>query len=183
MSAKILLGVSGSIAAYKAADLVRLLRRRGWEVSVMMTRSATAYVGPLTFRALTGRPVAAGEFHEEGEHMFLHIDLARWADLVLVAPCTANLLAKLAHGLADDIVSATALASRAPLMVAPAMNTAMWENPATRANVATLKERGVQVLDTEAGELACGEVGEGRLLAPEVIAEAVAAFLAGLSGP
>lgn len=159
----IVLGVTGSIAAYKAVELVRMMTAKGWTVSVAMTESATRYVGPLTFQALTGHPVAAGRFENLPLASFQHLDLARAADALVIAPCTANVLAKLAHGLADDVLTATALACRAPLVVAPAMNTNMWEHPATRANVASLVARGVRVLEVGSGELACGEVGAGRL--------------------
>ncbi len=169
---RIVLGVTGSIAAYKAAELVRLMTQKGWDVWVMMTEAATHYVGPLTFHALTRHPVAAGKCEAMPAEAFQHLDLAA-ADVVVVAPCTANVLAKLAHGLADDVVSATCLATAAPLIVAPAMNENMWKNAATQANAALLKSRGVRVLDVERGELACGVVGAGRLCALENIIRAV----------
>lgn len=169
---RVVLGVTGSIAAYKAAELVRLMMQKGWDVWVMMTEAATHYVGPLTFHALTRHPVAAGKCEAMPTEAFQHLDLAS-ADAVVIAPCTANMIAKLAHGLADDIVSATCLATQAPLIVAPAMNDQMWSNPATQANVALLKQRGVRVLDVEEGQLACGAVGAGRLCALEVILRAL----------
>lgn len=169
---RVTLGVTGSIAAYKAAELVRLMTKKGWDVWVMMTEAATHYVGPLTFQALTGHPVAAGRCEAVPSETFQHLDLAS-ADVVVIAPCTANVLAKLAHGLADDIVSTTCLATAAPLIVAPAMNDKMWRNQATQANVSLLKQRGVHVLGVEEGELACGAVGAGRLCALETIMGAV----------
>ena len=176
MSAKktkrIVLGVSGSIAAYKAAELVRRMGDRGWDVWVMMTEAATRYVGPLTFQALTRHPVAAGKCEAIPSESYQHLDLAS-SDAVVIAPCTANLLAKITHGLADDIVSATVLATKAPVIVAPAMNANMWTNPATQDNVALLKKRKITILDVERGSLACGVVGAGRLCSIEQILEAV----------
>ena len=174
----IVLGVTGSIAAYKAAELTRLLGAAGFEVSVMMTESATTFVGPLTFQALSGNPVARGRFESLSSEAFQHIDLAGDADLILIAPCTANVMAKIAQGIADDVVTATVLASRAPLMIAPAMNDGMWENVATQANLKTLRDRGVTVLDVGSGSLACGTVGAGRMLEPEAIVDAVRSALA-----
>jgi phosphopantothenoylcysteine decarboxylase/phosphopantothenate--cysteine ligase len=176
-SPHIVLGVSGSIAAYKAAELVRLMKTRGWQVTVAMTASATNYVGELTFRALTGNKVATAGFSQDADEAFEHIDLGLEADVILIAPCTANVMAKLACGLADDLLTATVLASTAPLIVAPAMNTRMWRHPATRANVETLKQRKVTVLPVGEGDLACGEVGEGRLTDLDTILEAVASAL------
>lgn len=162
MSKRVVLGVTGSIAAYKAAELVRRFAAKSWDVWVMMTEAATKYVGPLTFHALTGHPVAAGKCEATPSSVFEHLDLAS-CDALVIAPCTANVIAKLAHGLADDIVTATALACTAPLVVAPAMNEKMWDHPATQANLATLRQRGVRVIDVGRGELACGIVGAGRL--------------------
>jgi phosphopantothenoylcysteine decarboxylase / phosphopantothenate---cysteine ligase len=169
---RIVLGVTGSIAAYKAAELVRLMSTKGWDVWVMMTEAATKYVGPLTFQALTRHPVPAGRCEAIPTEAFQHLDLAS-SDAVVVAPCTANVLAKMACGLADDIVTATVLATTAPVILAPAMNEKMWKNPATQANVEVLKDRGLSVLDVEEGELACGVVGAGRLVELEKIVEAV----------
>lgn len=174
---RVVLGVTGSIAAYKAAELVRMMMRRGWDVWVMMTDAATHYVGPLTFHALTGHPVAAGRCEQVSSEAYQHLALAN-SDVIVIAPCTANVLAKLAHGLADDVVTATCLATRAPLVVAPAMNAGMWENPATQANVSVLKARGVEVLEVEEGELACGEKGRGRLCSLEKIVSVVERILA-----
>ena len=175
MSSKphIVLGVTGSIAAYKAPELVRRLQDHDYCVSVMMTESATRYVGPLTFQALTGSPVAFGPFEEGPAEAFQHIELIRNAQAMLIAPCTANVMAKIAGGLADDIVTATVLARDVPLLLAPAMNVKMWENPATQANLRLVLDRGITVIDVDEGDLACGEVGGGRLAAIEVIVDAV----------
>ncbi len=169
----IVLGVTGSIAAYKAAELVRLMINKNWEVSVVMTQAATRFVGELTFRTLTRRPVVLDMFQETEAWRPTHIALADWADVLVIAPCTANVMAKLAHGLADDALSATALACQVPLVVAPAMNEKMWVHPATQENVRILKERGAVVVDVEQGELACGYEGRGRLAALDKIIEAV----------
>ncbi len=169
----VVLGVTGSIAAYKSAELVRLMVKKGWDVWVMMTESATLYVGPLTFRALTGHPVAYGRFENINVDTYQHLALSDRADAMVLAPCTANVMAKVAHGLADDVVSATALACTVPLIVAPAMNERMWKNAATQANLQTLKKRGIRVLGVEKGELACGDVGEGRLCSLDVIIKAI----------
>lgn len=169
-------GVTGSIAAYKAVELVRLMTEREWDVSVMMTEAATRYVGVLTFQALTGKPVAVGKFENLSAESFQHIDLAAEADVMVIAPCTANVMAKLAAGLADDVLTATVLArQRAPLIVAPAMNTHMWNNPATQANREQLRARGITVLEVGTGELACGTVGAGRLCSLASILDAVEA--------
>jgi phosphopantothenoylcysteine decarboxylase/phosphopantothenate--cysteine ligase len=173
----ILLGVTGSIAAYKSADLVRRLMEVGCQVSVMMTQSATKYVGPLTFQALSGRPVNYGRFEDLSEGMYPHIDLGQGVDLLLIAPCTANVIAKIAHGIADDVLTATVLARSVPLWIAPAMNDRMWENPATQDNLALLRKRDIHVLDVGTGELACGSVGAGRMMEPNAIVEALCAFL------
>ena len=159
----IVLGVTGSIAAYKAAELVRLIKKRGWGVSVIMTRAATRFVGELTFRTLSQNPVAVDMFDFPEEWCPEHLSLAQRADVVLVAPCTANVIAKIAHGLADDLLSATLLAAAGPVIVAPAMNEKMWENAATRANVKLLRSRGIHIVDVEAGSLACGCDGRGRM--------------------
>lgn len=178
---RVLLGVTGCIAAYKAPEVLRALQRRGAEVRVAMTRNATEFVGPATFRALSGAPVGVGEFDDPAEAI-PHIRLAEWADLMLVAPCTANVAAKLACGIADDLLTSTALALTVPLMVAPAMNVHMYEAPATQENLARLRARGVHVLDAESGYLACGDVGPGRLPEPEAVAEAALALLAEAHG-
>ncbi len=174
---RVLLGVTGGIAAYKAAELASLLIKQGITVRVVMTAAAQRFVGPLTFAALTGQPVAGDLFDPRNEAAISHIELARWAQLLVVAPATANYLAKAAHGLADDLLSTVTLATTAPLLVAPAMNPRMWVHPATRENLARLKARGVEVAGPAAGLTACGEEGEGRLLAPPLIAEEVARLL------
>ncbi|MFN2348325.1 MAG: bifunctional phosphopantothenoylcysteine decarboxylase/phosphopantothenate--cysteine ligase CoaBC [Thioalkalivibrio sp.] len=181
---RILLGVTGGIAAYKACELTRRLREAGAQVRVVMTRGATEFVTPLTFQALSGQPVRTALFDPEAEAGMDHIALARWADVILVAPATADFLARLTHGQADDLLTTLCLASRAPVCVAPAMNQAMWANPATRANVQTLSERGIRLLGPGAGSQACGETGEGRLLeVPELISGLEAEFATGvLSG-
>jgi phosphopantothenoylcysteine decarboxylase/phosphopantothenate--cysteine ligase len=169
----IVLGVTGSIAAYKAAELARLMIKKNFEVSVVMTKAATRFIGELTFRTLTCRPVVTDMFQESEAWRPTHIALADWADVLVIAPCTANVMAKLAHGLADDALSATALACQAPLVVAPAMNEKMWNHPATRENLRLLKSRGAAVVDVEQGDLACGYEGRGRLASLEKILKAV----------
>jgi len=172
---QVLLGVSGGIAAYKAADLVRRLRERGCAVRVVMTAAATAFVSPLTFQALSGHPVGTGLLDPAAEAGMGHIELARWADLVLMAPATADLIARLAAGLADDLPTTLVLATAAPLYLAPAMNQQMWRHPATQENLARLRGRGVRILGPAQGSQACGDLGPGRMLEPVQI---VAALLA-----
>lgn len=174
-SRHVLLGVSGGIAAYKAAELTRRLRARGAEVRVVMTRAAQAFVGPLTLQALSGNPVRLDLLDPAAEAGMDHIELARWADLVLVAPASADVLARLAAGLADDLLTTLALATQAPLVLAPAMNQQMWRHPATQANVRLLAERGARLLGPAVGEQACGETGPGRMLEPEAILTALMA--------
>lgn len=169
--ARVLLGVGGGIAAYKAADLVRRLRERGAEVRVVMTEAATRFVGPMTFQALSGHPVRSGLWDAAAEAAMGHIELARWADRVLIAPASADLIARLAHGIADDLLTTLCLATEAPLALAPAMNRVMWAHPATRANVELLRSRGVAVHGPGAGDQACGEIGEGRMLEPAQLAD------------
>ena len=171
---KILLCVCGGIAAYKAAELVRRLADAGAVVQVAMTANAGRFVGATTFQALSGRPVRSSLWDEAAEAAMGHIELARWPDRIVVAPATANTLAKLAHGFADDLVSTLCLATDAPIAVAPAMNRLMWANPATRANVETLRSRGVLLLGPDSGGQACGEVGEGRMMEPDAIVAALA---------
>lgn len=170
--ASILLGVTGGIAAYKACEVLRLFDKAGHRVRVVMTRAATEFIGPLTFETLSKAPVLtdAQPLGENGS--ILHIDYADEADLFLVAPCTANVIAKLAQGIADDALTTTALAFTGPLMLAPAMNVNMWNSEPVRANLATLRARGVRVVEPGQGELACGWVGEGRLAEPPEIVEA-----------
>ena len=173
---RVLLGVTGGIAAYKAALLARALIAAGAEVRVVMTAGARAFVQPLTFQALTGNPVHTELLDETAEAAMGHIELARWADLVLVAPASANALARLAHGLADDLLSTLCLATDAPLVLAPAMNRLMWAHPATTANAATLEGRGARLIGPASGEQACGEVGAGRMTEPDDIVAALAAM-------
>jgi phosphopantothenoylcysteine decarboxylase/phosphopantothenate--cysteine ligase len=171
---RILLGVSGGIAAYKAADLLRRLKEFGAQVRVVMTGGAQAFVQPLTFQALSGEPVHTDLLDPAAEAAMGHIELARWADAVLIAPASANTLARLAHGMADDLLSTLCLATDAPLAVAPAMNRLMWANPATQDNIALLAKRGVAVYGPGSGEQACGEIGAGRMLEPlELVARLV----------
>ena len=166
---RVLLCVCGGIAAYKSVELVRRLVDAGAEVQVAMTAHALQFVGAPSFQAVSGRVVRSTLWDEAAEAAMGHIELARWAGQVLIAPATANTLAKLAHGLADDLVSTLCLATSAPIAVAPAMNHRMWAHPATQANLATLKSRGVQVIGPDAGPQACGEFGPGRLREPEAI--------------
>jgi len=166
---RVLLCVCGGIAAYKSVELVRRLVDAGAEVQVAMTAHALQFVGAASFQAVSGRVVRSTLWDEAAEAAMGHIELARWAGQVLIAPATANTLAKLAHGLADDLVSTLCLATSAPIAVAPAMNHRMWAHPATQANIATLKARGVQVIGPDAGPQACGEFGPGRLRDPEAI--------------
>lgn len=163
---RVLLGVSGGIAAYKSAELVRRLRDRGAEVRVVMTASAQAFITPLTLQAVSGNPVHTSLLDESAEAAMGHIELARWADLVLIAPATANTLARLTHGLADDLLSTLCLATTAQIAVAPAMNQQMWLAPATQDNMRTLTARAVQIWGPDAGSQACGETGPGRMLDP-----------------
>jgi len=175
--ATILLGVTGSIAAYKACDLTRLLVKDGHDVQVLMTAAATKFIAPLTFRTLSRNPVAEDMFDEPEQWVPGHVALADRAELFVIAPCTANVMAKLAHGLADDLLTATALAVRAPILLAPAMNTHMWEHPATQANIKTLLDRGVHLVDTGTGDLACGVTGKGRMTEASEIAAAIRQLL------
>ena len=173
--ARVLLGVSGGIAAYKGAELVRRLRDAGADVRVVLTANAARFVTPLTFQALSDNPVRAGLWDESAEMAMSHIELARWADEVLVAPASADLLARLAHGLADDLLTTLCLATTAPLSIAPAMNHRMWAHAATQANVATLRGRGVRFFGPGAGRMAEPESGVGRLLEAHEIVAALAA--------
>jgi phosphopantothenoylcysteine decarboxylase/phosphopantothenate--cysteine ligase len=178
---RIVLAVTGGVAAYKAATLCRLLIEEGAEVRVVMTDEATNFVGPSTFASLTGKPVVRSLF--ESDLASPHTDLARWADLVIVAPATAATLARLAAGLSEEVVSTTLLATRAPLLVAPAMHTEMWEHPATRRNIARLAEDGHHLVGPETGPLAGGDVGPGRMAEPEqILAAAFSLLPAGLGG-
>jgi phosphopantothenoylcysteine decarboxylase/phosphopantothenate--cysteine ligase len=177
---RVLLGVCGGIAAYKAADLVRRLRQADAEVRVVMTANAAQFVGAATFQALSGQPVRSSLWDAQAEAAMGHIELARWASVIVIAPASAATLARLAHGLADDLLSTLVLASEAPLVLAPAMNAVMWANPATRANIDLLRGRGARILGPDSGEQACGEVGEGRMLEPAQIVAALASAQAPL---
>ncbi len=168
----VVLGVTGGIAAYKAAELVRLLVKAGAAVDVIMTRNATEFVAPLTFQTLSNRPVHVETFKLLDTSDISHTSLADRADLIIVAPATANLLGKYAHGLADDLLSTTLLATAAPVLLAPAMNPRMWAHPATAANAATLAERGVRFVGPAEGEVACKDIGRGRMSEPAEILEA-----------
>ena len=170
---RILLCVCGGIAAYKAAELVRRLRDAGAQVQVAMTDNAQRFIGAQTFQALSHRPVRTSLWDAQAEAAMGHLELAHWAQRVVIAPATANTLARLAHGLADDLVSTLCLATTAPLAVAPAMNHVMWRHPATQANVETLRGRGVQVIGPNDGPLAEGESGPGRMAEPGVILAAL----------
>ena len=169
---RILLGVTGGIAAYKSAEIVRRLRERGADVQVVMTAAARQFVTPLTFQALSGRPVRTDLWDEAAEAAMGHIELARWADRILVAPASADFLARLAHGLASDLLTTLCLATDVPIIVAPAMNRLMWANAATRANMASLAARGIGVIGPAEGDQACGETGPGRMVEPDVLAAA-----------
>lgn len=171
MNKKVILGVSGGIAAYKAAELVRGLMAAGAEVRVVMTRGGQAFVTPLTFQALSGNPVHTDLLDPEAEQGMGHIQLARWADIVLVAPASANTLARLAHGEATDLLSTLCLATEAPISVAPAMNMQMWLDAATQANIRILSERRIDIFGPAEGEQACGEVGPGRMLEPDELVD------------
>lgn len=172
---RLLLGVTGGIAAYKAAELTRRLKEVGAEVQVVMTKGARQFVTARTFQALSGRPVRDDLWDAAAEAAMGHIELARWADAVVIAPASADFIARLAQGRADDLLTTLCLASNRPLFVAPAMNQQMWANPATQENLALLKKRGVGLLGPGAGDQACGEVGPGRLLEPEQIRAALIA--------
>ena len=177
----ILLGVTGSIAAYKSADLVRRLRAAGAQVRVVMSEGATAFITPLTLQTVSGQPVFLHHLDAATEAAMDHIALARWADLILIAPASANLLARMACGIADDLLSTICLASDAPLVLAPAMNQAMWRHPATQENAKSLAARGVELLGPAEGEQACGDFGTGRMLEPdELVASLAGRFSPGL---
>lgn len=179
---KIVLGVTGGIAVYKAVDLVSRMRKAGCEVRVVMTEHAQQFVTPLTFKEISGNAVATSMWNANQEFNVEHIALANWADAFLVAPATANILAKMACGIADDLLSTTLLAAQAPIVVCPAMNTGMYQNPATQENIAKLQERGVTVMPPAVGHLACGTSGPGRLPEPQQIVEFMSAFFAGREG-
>lgn len=167
----VVLGVTGGIAVYKACELLRLLQKRGIDVFVVMTQNACRFVAPLTFETLSGHPVAVDTFDRPQTWEVEHIALAKRADLFLIAPATANIMGKMACGIADDMLSTTVMATRAPVLVAPAMNTGMWENAAVQQNVKTLRARGVEIVAPVSGHLACGDSGAGKLEDVAVIAE------------
>ena len=183
---KILLIVGGGIAAYKALELVRLIAKAGGRTRVILTESGAEFVTPLSLAALSGHPVRSGLFHPDDETSMGHIELSRWADLVVVAPATAGLIAKAANGLADDLASTTLIATDKRVLLAPAMNVRMWEHPAVQANTERLKAfpgfHGVAVVGPDDGEMACGEYGPGRMAEPAAILEAIAGLLAGAAG-
>ncbi len=170
---KIALGVTGSIAAYKACELVRLFVKNGDDVHVIMTDHAKEFVTPLTFRTLSRNPVQSEMFADPLGWKPGHISLAEAADALVIAPATANIIAKMANGIADDLLSSVALATNVPIIVAPAMNAGMWENKATRENIERLRARGARFVEPESGELACGTSGPGRMAAPEAVFGAV----------
>jgi phosphopantothenoylcysteine decarboxylase/phosphopantothenate--cysteine ligase len=176
-SYEVVLGITGSIATYKAVELTRLMIKKGWNVSVIMTEAATRFVGEITFRTLSRNPVLIDEFEEPDQWQSAHISLADKADAILIAPCTANVIAKMACGIADDALTTTVLACKAPIIVAPAMNVNMWENSITQENVLRLKKRGVVFVKPEEGELACGWQGKGRFASLEKIIDTVASLL------
>ena len=173
----VLLGVSGGIAAYKMANVASALRKLGADVEVIMTRNATQFITPLTFETLTGHKCMVDTFDRDFKFEVTHISLAKKADVILVAPATANVIAKMAHGIADDMLSTTVLATKAPILLAPAMNTGMWTAAVTQQNVQILKARGVHFAGPEAGFLACGDTGAGRMSEPETIVRAIVSLL------
>ena len=179
---KIVLGVTGGIAVYKAVDLVSRLRKQGCEVRVVMTEHAQQFVTPLTFKEISGNQVAVSMWSSNQEFNVEHIALANWADAFVVAPATANIIAKMAYGLADDLLSTTLLAAQAPIVVCPAMNTGMYENAVTQENIAKLQGRGITVMPPAVGKLACGTSGAGRLPEPQEIVEFLNAFFAKREG-
>jgi phosphopantothenoylcysteine decarboxylase/phosphopantothenate--cysteine ligase len=172
----IVLGVCGGIAAYKAASLCSKLTQAGYNVSVIMTESAVKFIAPLTFQTISRNPVYIETFEERNPSVVSHIDLADSADLFVIAPATANMIAKMAHGLGDDMLSTTLLAATAPILIAPAMNVHMYEHPAVQHNIELLKRRGVHFIDPDEGQLACGYVGKGRLAEPEIIFQRIVDF-------
>lgn len=177
MQKTVLVGVTGCVAAYKSCEIVRGLQKAGVRVKVVMTEHACEFVQPAQFRALTREPVAVGLFDDAPGDPIHHISLSKEADIFLIAPCTANVIGKIANGIADDLLTTTAMATTAPLVLAPAMNVNMYENAATQENMSKLKQRGVRFIDAESGYLACGDVGRGRLADPAIIVEQVLEML------
>ena len=172
-SKNIVLGITGSIAVYKAAELVRLLKKKDCNVKVIMTNSAMEFVQPLTFQSLSQNTVYCDMFNQEQELNIGHISLAKWADLILIAPATANIIAKISNGIADDLLSTVCLAAKKPIAIAPAMNEAMWLNPVTQHNVEILKQRNMYIIGPDKGEQACGDNGPGRMLEPRNIVDSL----------
>ncbi len=179
MTVNVVLGISGGIAAYKAPDLVRRLRERGADVQIVMTASAEEFVTSTALQAVSGRPIRSNLWDKEAEAAMSHIELARWADVVLIAPSTAEVMARIVSGGAPDLLTTICLATEAPIALAPAMNHVMWSNPATQANRQVLEERGIHILGPGIGSQACGETGSGRMLEPDVIAAQVVALIGG----
>ena len=174
---RVALGVSGGIAAYKAAEILRGLQRAGCTVRVAMTKRACEFITPLTFRALSGSHVIVDDYAPDNPDPIAHITFSQSVDLLLIAPATANIIAKFANGVADDFLTSTYLAANAPVLIAPAMNTTMWNHPATQRNLSRLRADGVRVIEPDAGEMACGTVGPGRLSEPERIVAAALEIL------
>ncbi len=170
---RILIGVTGGIAAYKMADTVSMLVKTGAEIDVIMTKNATNFITPLTFETLTNRRCIVDTFARDFEFDVAHVSLAKAADVILIAPATANVIAKLAHGIADDMLTTTILAAKCPKLIAPSMNTAMLENPITQNNIEILKKYGFEIIDPDSGRLACGDSGKGKLPSPEILKECI----------
>src|SRR5215813_4984340 len=177
------LGVCGGIAAYKAVEVLRGLQRAGCNVRVAMTKRACEFVQPLTFRALSGSHVIVDDYAPDNPDPIAHITFSQTVDLLIVAPATANIIAKFANGVADDFLSSTYLACTAPVLIAPAMNTTMWQHPATQRNLEQLRADGIQIIEPDAGEMACGTIGPGRLSEPERIVRAALEIFAGSDRP
>ena len=176
MQKNILIGVTGGIAAYKVVEVASLLKKSGANVKIIMTKHATEFVSPRTFQEITNNAVSVEMFGDAANFNVAHISLANWADLIVIAPATANFLAKTAHGIADDLLTTTILAFDKEILICPSMNTKMYENPATQANLSTLKARGIKILEPASGNLACGTVGKGRLPEPAEICAATEKF-------
>ncbi|HEX4899661.1 MAG TPA: bifunctional phosphopantothenoylcysteine decarboxylase/phosphopantothenate--cysteine ligase CoaBC, partial [Pyrinomonadaceae bacterium] len=180
---RVALGISGGIAAYKAAEVLRGLQRAGCIVRVAMSQRASEFITPLTFRALSGSHVIVDDYAPDNPDPIAHITFSQTVDLFVIAPATANIIAKFANGVADDFLTSTYLAATAPVLVAPAMNTSMWEHPATRRNIERLLQDGVHVIEPDAGEMACGTIGPGRLSEPERIVAAALEILGQSKSP
>lgn len=173
MKKNIVIGVTGGIACYKIAEVVNTLVKKGYEVNVIMTENATKFITPLTFQTLSKNKVVTNMFDEIDKWDTKHISLAQKADAFLIAPATANIIGKIANGIADDMLTTTVMATKSPVIIAPAMNTVMWENPIVQKNIKTLKTIGYNILDTDIGRLACGDIGAGKLISIEKIVENV----------